>query len=162
MTKLKYIALALVVILIVTGYFVTHRDQGTDEAQIVATIDRGQEAIREKNLSKAMSCISSNYKDENGYNYDRIRLFGVEIFRSEADYNIKVTTPQIKVNGNDAVAVAKVGVTVGGGGGSSIYPTREITLRLKKEPVRRLLIYKVPEWKVISMENAVPMMDMGI
>lgn len=161
MGKLKYILIALVAVLVIAGYFAAHRDLGSDREQILATINTGREGIQEKNLEKTMTCISPNYKDIAGNDYDRLRIFGMEIFRSEKGYNVKISDPKIVVRGDDAEASAKVGVTFGGGDGSSVYPTRDITLHFKKEPTRQFLLYHAPRWKVISMENAVPTMDTG-
>jgi ketosteroid isomerase-like protein len=161
MTKLKYILIGLVAIILIVGYFGVHKDQGSDEDQIRAVIEQGQEAIREKSLSKAMSCISPDYKDQAGNDYDRIRVWGMQIFRAEATYTPQVSNVKVTIKGDDAVVTAKVGVKLSGNF-DQIVPTRDVTLHLKKEPTQRYLIYHVPMWKVTSMENVVGSIDSGI
>lgn len=158
MKKLLYILGAVLVVVIVIGYFVANCDQGTDETQILAAIERGRTGIEEKDLSKAMSAISPNYKDEAGNNFDGIRLFGVQLFRSGATYSVSVKNPAVTINQNEAEVKAEVAIGVKGQD-FGLIPPRVVTLQMKKEPARRLLIYKVPQWKVTAMVNASPLID---
>jgi hypothetical protein len=108
-----------------------------------------------------MSAISPNYKDEAGNDSSRLRLFGLQVFRANATYTVNVKDPKVTVNGDQAEVKAEVRVNVGGGGIGPL-PPRVITLQMKKEPTRRLLIYKVPMWKVTAMVNASPLMEPGL
>lgn len=151
----------MAVLLLCVGYFAAHGDQGTDEAQILSMIERTRQAVQDKNLSDAMSHVSADYRDGMGINYDRLRMVGVEAFRSASEINLKVYSPKVKLHGENADVDTQVSITVGGPGGINLYPARAVTLKLRKEPTRRFMFFHVQEWKIISTDGLPMPADAG-
>jgi hypothetical protein len=162
MTKTRYILIALIIVLWGVGYIVAHKDQGPDAQQVTATVYRGRDAIQEKDLSKAMSCVSPAYHDGADYDFDRIRMLGVELFRAEAKYEVKMDQPKVKINGDRADVVTNITINYGHGDTTAMIPSRELTLHLRKEPTRKFLIYHVPEWKITAIDGIPNAGDSGV
>ena len=161
MRKVTFVLLPLIVIGLAAGYFVFSRERGSDSDQITAMIERGRQGIERKSLNTAASCLSKSYSDQYGMNYDRIRVWAAQAFRAETSYEVAVDAPQVTVQGDQAQARTHVVVsTVASGDRQQVF-SGDVLLRLRKERVRRYLIFPAREWKVISMEGIGDVLDFG-
>jgi hypothetical protein len=152
--KIKIITafLCLIVIILIAGYFIATRENGTDTEQIMAVIERGRQGVEKKSTDQAASCVSKSYADDYGMKYDTLRIWAAQAFHSETNYEVIVSTPEVNVQGDEAQAKTHVIVNVTSEGGRQAFK-EDVTLSMKKEPIRKFLIYPTMEWKVTKIEG---------
>lgn len=146
--------LGIVVAIVGAGYIAANRGLNKpDDILIRELMHRGETAVERKDLKMAMSCISTDFRNSAGGNYDGLRLFVAQAFRSEMSYSVQLDAPDITINGNSAKAVTKVSLynTVSQPY-SSIF-SGSITLILQKETQKRYWVFPVKEWKIISFSG---------
>jgi hypothetical protein len=154
------ILLVVILALLGTGYFIAHRGLNEpDDVLIRELIRRGEVSVQTQDARQAMSCISPNYKSKMGGNYDGLRLFIVQAFSADTRYDLQVEAPKINVDGDQAVALTKIDLNGINGANNERIFSGPITLILQKEPSKRLWIFTVKEWKVISAEGFTPMQE---
>lgn len=152
---MKKVALALVILvvgLLVTGYVIANKDQGSDQDQILAVIERGRQAIESKSPSDAVSCISKSYKDEN-MKYDQLRVLISHALTAKPSFEVSVDSPTVAVSGNAGTANTKVGITAIDGDSRENAFSGKVILHLQKEKTRKFIIYSVNEWKITSIDG---------
>lgn len=142
--------------MLVVGYMAANRDQGSDEEQILAVIERGRQAIERKSLDSAISCISNDFSGDGLLNRDRLRMLAAEAFRENRSYQVEVDTPRVEIGRDRARAGTHVLVTATGETGTERVFSGDVVLHMAKERVRRYLIFPAREWKVTGMEGISP------
>lgn len=150
------------IIALAMGFFAVNRDKGTDEGQIVGLIECGRQAVEQKSVDAAASCISKSYADESGMKYDQLRVLIADAFRSENKYEVTVDTPIIEMDGTDkAHAKARVTVTtVHNGAGAEVF-SGDVAFFLTKENVRKYLIFPTREWRVTGIGGIDKIIDLA-
>ncbi|MDH7600867.1 MAG: hypothetical protein QHI38_01815 [Armatimonadota bacterium] len=125
-------------------------DRRSDEVQIRSLIDFAQESIRDRNVQALMSCISRDYKDDEGLNYDRARLLAVQVFQIERPYDVTARIRSIKVLGKRAELQVEGEAQFLDDG--EVYK-RHLVVHLRKERVRHLWLIPTRVWKIIKVEG---------
>ncbi len=125
-------------------------DRSTDLTQIEAVIARGETAAQQRDLSELVSCISKQYSDQTGLNYDRLRILIARAMRSEGPYSVNVSNQKIAIKDDRAIVNLRVALRKPEGG---VFYDRELTLVFAKEPAWHMLVIKSNAWRVISSEN---------
>jgi hypothetical protein len=153
-TAIWLVVLAIVGIYVAVAFVTV--DRGKDQAQIAAVINRGVAATQIRDLSSLISCISPNYSDEAGLNYDRLRILLAQAMRNETGYSIITSKQVIRIDGSRATV--NLHVTLKHAGGDAFYD-RDLTILLAKERARHMLIAPEKAWRVIGSKNLG--LDMG-
>jgi hypothetical protein len=131
----------------------------SDEVRIRELLARGQQAITDKDVGEAMSCISRNYRDNMGLTYEAIRLQARQAIR-EGDYDVTLDAPRISINGASATAETHVEASTHGSGKDSQPMSFDLELELAKEPAKQWLVFPVTRWRITSMDG-LPLGHMG-
>ena len=152
MKKLVSIVIFVIVLLLITGYFIT-RDRSSDEDQIIAAIEFGRSSVEKKLLNDALSVVSEDYADDFGNTRRSLASWARGLFQGEGRWTVAVDKPEIVINGNTAEAHTAVRLAVVDLEGVGAVHPRNITLHFRKEKARRLLIYPVERWRVIRMDG---------
>ncbi len=150
---MKYIYIGIAVILIVLAYGFITTDRRADDTRVTEVITNIVSSGNARNLSKCMSNVSDDFKTESDINRDRLRLLVAQAFRSETHFQIETTLKNLTVNGDEAQAVIYV-VIKGWDEGNGTYQ-RDVNVRLKKEPARRMLVIPANNWKVTFIDSLV-------
>lgn len=124
-------------------------DHQTDQAQIDALIAQGVTATQKHDLSGLVSCVSRNYKDDSGLNYDQLRVALAQAMRGETNYVIQASNQSTKISGDKATVTMHVALRRGG----EPFYDRDLTILLAKEDARHMLVVPVKAWRVVSSRN---------
>ena len=125
-------------------------DHRGDEVRIRSLITDTTSAIGKRNLGGTVACLSQNYSDETGLNYDRLRLIIAQSLRIDTPYTARADIRGLEIEGEDAVV--QVHGVVEAVGGGDLY-ARDLTLHLKKEPTRHMGIVPTRVWRVVRVDN---------
>lgn len=125
-------------------------DRHSDLEQINALIRKGIKAVQNRDVTAAVSCISPNYRDNAGYNYDRLRFVLGKAMSGEPDYILTTSRPVVRAQGDQAEVTLHV--VVKHPIGAVIYD-RDITLELAKEKTYHMLIMPTRQWRVVGTAN---------
>jgi hypothetical protein len=143
--------LALIAAVLLMIFYAAHNQPSkSDREQIISLIAKGQQSIERKSVNGVMSCVSNNYSDDMGNNADRLRVYVADAFRQPGRFQVAVQTPLIEVRGSQAAAAMHVEVDYVASGERDKVFSGDITLILKKEHLRRFLIFPTKEWRVVS------------
>lgn len=146
-TAIWLVILAITIIYVATALLTV--EHGTDQARINAVIAQGVAATQSQDLSGLVSCLSKDYKDDSGLNYDRLRVVLAQAMRSEANYTITASGQTIHIDGDQATV--KLHVTLKHPG--EVFYDRDITVMLAKENARHMLIVPIKTWRVVGSQN---------
>lgn len=152
------------VLLVIVGVYAVYAfatvDRATDQAKVDAVIARSVTATQNRDVTTLISCISKNYKDDNGLNCDRLRTVLARAISNESKYTITASNQTIKIDGDKATV--NMHVTLKHPGGGTFYD-RDLTILLGKENSYHMLIAPTKVWKVIGSANlGLEMVNMGI
>lgn len=150
MRKITFIIL-IALVAAYGAYALVTLDRRSDEEKVSALVANGTEAIQTRDLSAAMSCISKNYEDEAGMNYERLRTVIAQALQTETDYTVYTSTKDVKQNGDKVIVDVHVDVK-SKKDGSKMY-NRDLTISMQKESARHALILPVKVWRVTSFTN---------
>ncbi len=125
-------------------------DRRPDKVQVRSLINAVEEAIRDRNLQALMSCISRNYRDDEGINYDRARLLAMEAFQIERPYDVKAKIVSMKVSG--MLAELQIDAQAEFLDDGEVYK-RNLVVHLRKERARHALLIPKRIWKVTKVEG---------
>lgn len=149
MRKAIWIAVLSIVIVYVAIAYVT-LDRRSDLTQINALVARGTKAVQHRNVTAVVSCVSPNYKDDAGMNYDRLRIMLAQAMRNEASYTVTTSNQVVRTGGDEAAVTLHV--TLKHQIGDAFYD-RDLTLELAKEKAYHMLILPTTEWRVVGTRN---------
>jgi len=138
----------IVLIYVVVAYATLDRRSNLD--QISALVQQGIQAVQDRNVTAAVSCISPNYSDDAGFNYDRLRFVLGKAMNSEPDYVLTTSRPVVRTHGDQADVTLHV--VVKHPVGAIIYD-RDVTLELAKDRSYHMLIIPTRRWLVVGTKN---------
>lgn len=147
------IALWLTIGVLFIGYGITAfitLDRSSDEAQITSLVRQANNSVHNRNLSELVSCVSKDYKDEAGLNYDRVRMLLAQALRNETEFTVNTITRSIRIEGSKATL--ELHVTLKRGGNEAFYD-RDITVILHKEAGHHAIFIPVKMWRVVGTQN---------
>lgn len=143
--------LALAVLLAAYGIYAFETlDRRADDVQVRAIIDNAAAAVQQHDLGGAIACVSRNYKDPAGLNYDRLRMLAAHSLNNELKYNVSAQTDSLAVRGDEATALVTVKISESGGG--TLY-SRSLTVEFARERGRHALFVPVRVWRIVSVDN---------
>lgn len=125
-------------------------DRRTDEQRILALIESTARAVENHDLSGTISAVSRQYKDESGFNYDRLRVLAAQAMRSEVSYRVRVEPGPVGVVADTATVSVRATVTREDGG---VIYDRTIDLELTRENAWRAVLIPTRTWRVTSSRN---------
>jgi hypothetical protein len=149
MRKVIWLAVLVIAAAYVAAAFAT-LDRRGDAARVDSLIARGTQAVRDRNVIGAVSCISTNYRDEAGIGYDRLRILLAQAMRTETNYTLTTSNPVTTLDGDQATVTLHV--TFKHPTGDTFYD-RDITLELAKENATHMLIIPTKRWRVVGSRN---------
>ena len=129
----------------------TTLDRRSDEARVTSLFSQAADAVQRRDLSEAIGCVSENYKDPSGLNYDRLRMLIAQALRMEQKFTVDYKLGDVRISGD--TASASVDVTIKGVDPNAIIYKRALTVTLTQESGRHALIIPVKVWRVTSMDN---------
>ncbi len=105
------LVIAVAVLLAFLGYSFFF---ASDETRIARTIEKGRRAFEKEQLLRMLSFISSDYRDE--YGYEKSSLLGSmrTFFSEHNDIQVKILKMEITVTPEDGVAVVNLLLAFGG------------------------------------------------
>lgn len=151
MIRYVYIAIAIILFVVAYGYITT--DRRSDDARVTEVVTNVVAGANARNLSQCISNISADFRTASDINKDRLRLLVAQTFRSETSFQMETTLKSLAVDGDTAQAVVNV-VIRGWEEGSTTYQ-RDINVRFKRERTRRLLLVPSNNWKVTFVDSLV-------
>ena len=125
-------------------------DRRGDEVVLNEMIVSAAQAAEDRDVGGVMDIVSSSYKDQDGMNYDRLRMIAAQAVRNEQDYIVTASVKSIRVDGNEATLGVHAVVRTKPGG---ILYDRELTVHFAKEPARHALLIPVKVWRIVEVEN---------
>jgi len=145
------LVIALLAILAAWGiYAVATVDRRGDEAQIRSMIADTAAAVERRDLGGTIACLSGDYKDADGMNYDRLRVVVAQALQSDSKFTTSVEVTALQITGKDASATVRA--IVNGANGEQIY-NRNLILTLRKEPARHKVLVPVEVWRVTNVRG---------
>lgn len=149
MHKAVWIAVLLAAVAYVAAAFATV-DHRSDRARIDALIARGAQAVQKRDVTGVVSCISTDYKDDTGINYDRLRILLAQAMRAEGGYIVTTSTQSERIDGDQATVTLHVTLRHPDG---VVFYDRKLALDLVNEAATHMLIVPTKSWRVVSSEN---------
>ncbi len=116
----------------------------SEEQKIISVLDSLEKAVEEKKVKTAMRYISTEYRDEQGRDYNQLREILEKLVREYRFIKITRTTPEVSVEGNKAVVIDTFGTNAEPFDpvqGTPINLQGKVTINMKKEP---------EGWKIVS------------
>ncbi len=133
---------------------------GTDTQQILAQIERGQRAAEQRNASALMRLVSPDYKDDNGVTRPVLGYQAREQLRDAQQLEVTVPMNELHIevapDGREATATGRMELRMTGHQGDVRTFTLNPTLELRKEHVRRYLVFPAEEWRVTKAVGITP------
>jgi hypothetical protein len=160
MSRRGLVVAALVVLLLAGAAWLrwlAQAPQGTDTQQILAQIQRGQQAAEERNSGALMRVVSPDYRDEIGQTRPVLAYQARGQLRDAQ--RMEVTIPlndlhiQVASNGREATSTGPIELRITDRQGGTRSLTLTPTLHWRKERVRRYLLFPAEEWRVIRAEG---------
>ena len=125
-------------------------DRRSDEVVLNEMVLSAAEAAQNRDVGGVMDVVSSSYKDQDGLNYDRLRMITAQAVRAEYDYVVTASVSSTRVDGEKAVLGVHAVVRTKPGG--MLYD-RELTVHFAKESARHALLIPVKVWRVVEVDN---------
>jgi hypothetical protein len=154
----------VVIVVMVACAFAYHRLSAPlppDEQQIRDLLVAGESAIERRDAKAAFSCVSKDYSDPSGFNRDALRLQVIEAFRSSDGFDVSVQTDSVEISGDKAEVRTDVMLAAFQGRERHEIFSGPVTIRLQREPARRLLALPTGVWRVAGM-SGLPMSPEGL
>ncbi|MGQ9454492.1 MAG: hypothetical protein ACUVRS_07360 [Armatimonadota bacterium] len=142
-----------ILLLAMMGYIVwalITLDKRPDKVQIRDLVYSTVDAVRNRNLEGAVACISRRYRDEEGFNYERLRLMAADALRIERPFDVAARVVSIKITGLHAVL--KIDARARFLDEDLVY-RRSLTVHLNKEHARHAGVIPIRVWRVVRIEG---------
>jgi len=148
---MRRVIFTIILFLGVIGVYYLLKDRFilTEKGKIKKVITDGVKGIIEKDLGRCMKAVSREYKDEQGYTYERIKETLKEAFAEFDNFKVELRNLKISTPKREGKAVCDI-VAIGRRGGEtgflvgSFNESFRITLHFRKEEA---------EWKLIKGEG---------
>jgi hypothetical protein len=157
----RWLAAAVFVVLLLAGgawlRWLAQAPQGTDTQQILAQIQRGQQAAEQRNAGALMRLVSPKYRDEIGQTRPVLGYQAREQLRDAQ--RMEVTIPlsdlhiEVAPNGREATSTGRLELRITDHQGQARTVSLTPTLHWRKERVRRYLLFPAEEWRVVRAEG---------
>ncbi|MDO8684075.1 MAG: hypothetical protein Q7N50_11405 [Armatimonadota bacterium] len=128
-----------------------NRQRLPDDRQIAELLQWGIGGVEKNDPRQAVSIVSKNYKDDAGMTYTFLRIRTYDALRSDVQPDVTILKPSIRINGDNATLDAQFSV-IDRKNDEAIF-TRDLTLHLRREKLRRYLIFSTHEWRIVSIEG---------
>lgn len=134
-------------------------DRTSDEAQIRNIIQNAAVSVEKRNLSGCVTCISQDYKDDSGLNYDRLRLFIAQALRrNDSGFSVKAPIRWVRIKGDKADINLRVSISLPKV--DELLYERNLIIHVAREDGRHALFVPVKVWRIVGTENmALPEMQ---
>jgi hypothetical protein len=142
-------AVVLIILIYVTVAYAT-LDRRSDLEQINALVLRGIEAVQHRDVTASVSCISPNYHDDAGMDYDRLRIMLAQAMANEPNYIITTSNPVVRAGTGGATVTLHVTLKRPIG---LVFYDHDVTLELAKEEAYHMLIMPTTQWRVIGTRD---------
>jgi hypothetical protein len=146
----------LAVLVMALGYVVfawATVDRRSDAMRISSMIQAAARAVPRRDLNTIISCLSSHYTDDQGLNYDTLRMFLARaLWDKDQRYKCQVRIQKLTITGDNAEAEIHATVT-SINSGDKVYD-RTLTLVFMLEKGRHAVIWPIRIWRVTGSRNA--------
>jgi hypothetical protein len=133
------------------------RPVGTDEQQIIAQIQRAQQAAQAADASALVRVVSSDYRDDLGLTRPTLRFEAGRQLREAQRIDITIPSNglriQLEPGGRKATSSGPVELRITDRQGEVRTLSLTPTLRWRKEHMRRYLVFPVEEWRVVRADG---------
>lgn len=119
------------------------------ERRIRAILTDGKAAIEKKDLDRAMSHVSLQYRDENGFAYMTVKKLLKMAFDQFEEFDVRLTNVQMEIQKDRAVVHADLDV-IGTHQGEKSYL---IGSREEPVPIRITFAKETLRWQVLSVDG---------
>ena len=148
----KKLWFAIGAVMVVYGIWaVATVDRRDDEVVIRELITNAAVALEESDVGGALRCVSKDYKDEAGVNYNQLKSLVLQAIWSEINYTVDAPIASLRVDGDQATAEVDARVTRTDK--SEVIYNRRLTVHFEKENGRHMWVAPVRVWRVRSIEN---------
>ena len=166
MQKSSKIGLGAALALLIVGVmlFVFSREpSATPDTLIRQTLKDAESGAKAHDANQIMGAVSEDF---HAGLWNKKRLY-LQVLRSMrdgrgTDYDARVNEPRIlpspKGNPNERLVFSQLSVFDSGSGGD-LWGSGNLTLVMRKESRPRLLFFREPYWRVVSVANLPPMAD---
>ncbi len=128
--RIRYWAILLAVVIAYAGYSFATLDRREDSIRISTMLFDAAKAIENSDLNGTIKCISKNYKDDGGLNYDRLRMLAAQAAREEMKVKVSLDIDSIEIASPDATV--KLSAEVKNVSDNAVIYQRDLVLHLKK------------------------------
>lgn len=142
------IVLGLTAILVV--YLIGTAPLPPDIDQINSQIDSAVSAAERRSASGVMSVVSDDFHSESIGNVYQLRAILAHHLHDADSVDITVPQPEIRINGDTAETNGRVTIRTGFSG--TVYDGM-MTLRWKREPCQRLLVFPSTAWRIVGADT---------
>lgn len=142
-----------ILLLAVMGYVVwalVTLDKRPDKVQISDLVYSTVDAVRNRDLEGTVACISRRYRDDEGFNYDRLKLTAAEALRIERPFDVAARIVSIRITGLHAVL--KIDARARFLDEDLVY-RRSLTVHLNKERARHAGVIPIRVWRIVRIEG---------
>ena len=126
-------------------------DRRADEAVIRELIGNAADSVARRDLGGAMYCVSKDYKDDAGVNYDQLRMLAYQALQMEIKYVVDAPITSVRVNGEAATVEMNAKVTRADR--NEVVYDRFLTIHLERENGKHMRVIPAKVWRVRAIEN---------
>lgn len=116
----------------------------SEEEKIISTLDSVEMWLERKNLKKVMEYVSMQYHDDEGRNYESLRLYLQRIVRDYKTIRVTRTLPEVKVQGETAIVIDTFGTVA-----EPYDPVQDLPVNIQGK-VQITMVKEREEWKILS------------
>ncbi len=128
-------------------YAFTSVDRHSDEVQIRSLISDALGAVQKQDLSGAMQCVSKDYKDDSGLDFDHLRIVVAQALRSGSGFSTSANIERVAIT--EKTAQVRLHAEVNAQSWKVPYSCN-LTLVFTKEHSTRALFIPAEAWRVTS------------
>ena len=153
--RLRMTIVLFLVVIAAAGYSYQkslNRQSVSDRQLILSLLQTGQTAAEKKDIPGVLALVSRNYRDTDGRTYPVVRLHVRDALTSEADVDVAVLQPVIRVTGQSATVTTRIVVTDLEEPDKPLFDG-DVVIRLSKEKLRVSWVFSTRAWRVTAVEG---------
>lgn len=116
----------------------------SEEEKIISMLDSVEMWLERKNVKKVMEHVSMQYRDDEGRNYESLRLYLQRIVRDYKTIRVTRTLPEVKVQGDTAIVIDTFGTVA-----EPYDPVQDLPVNIQGK-VQITMVKEREEWKILS------------
>ncbi|MDO8586778.1 MAG: hypothetical protein Q7T82_07015 [Armatimonadota bacterium] len=150
----------LVIVAVAAGVYYQislNQETGSAEQQIAAVIQRAESGVERGDARMAMSVVSRDYKDDMGTTYSLLRIRATDALNSNAQPDVTLANSRFSITGDHGTL--QTHVRVGDRRTEETLFDHDLTIHLRKEKLRKYLIFRTREWRVVSVQGLESVLD---